>query len=124
MYLDRSHIKHAKLLCINDLGQLLFKEIILLDSRVSAPLLNAFSGEVELERHGGKIDFSLLKQITEMYSSYSDQDSNTYFTILEKEFIINSRIFYRNETNILFKEENRVSEYLNKVNFRKIKSIR
>lgn len=113
MYLDRSFVPHAKLPPIYDMGQALFKEIILLDSQITRILVTFFLENVEQDRIGREIDSLTLKKITEMYNSYIDQDSNTYFTVLEGKFLESSRLFYRNEADSLLQEG--VATYLKRV---------
>lgn len=113
MYLDRSFVPHAKLPLVYDMGQGLFKEIILLDTQTANILVAFFLENVEQDRLGRKVEYPTLKKITEMYFSYIDQDSNTYFTVLEGKFLENSRLFYRNEADSLLQEG--VSTYLNRV---------
>jgi cullin 3 len=107
MYLDRSFIPLHSMKSVYELGMERFKEIIVLEN--SDLIIKYFLLKVENSRNLQDVkDDQELKKITDMYFYF-----NIYFSVLETEFLKDSKEFYRNQKKSL--SALGVSGYLEKV---------
>jgi cullin 3 len=93
MYLDKSFIPLHSLKSINELGMGKFKEIILLEN--IGKIIKYFLEKVDSDRSDYLQDFDDLKKITEIFYAFN------VYTVLEEEFLENSRDFYSRQVDTL-----------------------
>jgi hypothetical protein len=72
MYLDRAFVKKLDLPDVYQMGQNVFRDSILHFPRIEKSLVHCFLRQIELERSGERVNFSLLKKITEMLLDFED----------------------------------------------------
>lgn len=75
MYLDRTFVKNSKIPDVYQLGQTLFRNVILLHSSVKDFLAASLLKQISLERQGELIDLFLMKKMTEMLTDFDMEPS-------------------------------------------------
>jgi cullin 3 len=75
MYLDRTFVKHSKFPDVYQMGQTLFRDLILLQDPVRDFLVASLLQQICLERQGDLIDLFLMKKMTDLLSDFDMEPS-------------------------------------------------
>lgn len=118
MYMDRVYCADHRRPSIFNAAMVLFRDQILhsqvseTDTRAILGLLNhIILDQIQMERDGDVIDKHLIKSCVWMLEGLHEDDVESeeqrlYNTSFEKEYLDTSRIFYRNESELLLRDSN------------------
>eukprot|EP01137_Pigoraptor_chileana_P025945 Opistho-2@96193 len=117
MYMDRVHVKRARVDPTYDLGLKYFRDEVARRPRVKEHLQATLLDMIRREREGEVVDRSLLKSACTMLIDLGVSSRSVYEDDFEKDFLTTTSDFYRAESQ-RFISENNASDYMRKAETR------
>ena len=117
MYMDRTYVVQHKKVPVYALGLQIFRTTIVYHQGVRDRLRECLLNNISDERNGQLIDRGLMKVILSMLVDLNVDGSKVYEEEFEGPFLEQSKIFYRQESQI-FLSQNTCSDYIKKAGAR------